>query len=215
MWRETISSTANLGFRIEGIKKDDLKSKDFKTIKSREEIMDMFKEFCAGYPHALVSLQLGRDSHEGCKCEALRLNPKFFRVCVCHITLRTIPIQSHQTIQANPPTDAFPLQPKYIQRLKAIRATLEHSEFFRTHEIIGSSLLFLHDRRHASCWLIDFAKTDTLPDDIKITHKKNWEVGNHEDGYLIGLNNIIDLFAAVAKEMDKQDSDQSSSESSG
>lgn len=55
VWRETISSTANLGFRIEGIKKDDLKSKDFKTIKSREEIMEMFKEFTEEYPHALVS----------------------------------------------------------------------------------------------------------------------------------------------------------------
>lgn len=55
VWRETISSTANLGFRIEGIKKDDLKSKDFKTLKERTEIMGMFKEFCHGYPHALVS----------------------------------------------------------------------------------------------------------------------------------------------------------------
>lgn len=55
VWRETISSTANLGFRIEGIKKDDLKSKDFKTIKAKDEIKDMFREFCAGYPHALVS----------------------------------------------------------------------------------------------------------------------------------------------------------------
>jgi len=156
VWRETISSTANLGFRIEGIKKDDLKSKDFKTIKSRDEIMDMFKEFCSGYPHAL---------------------------------------------------------PKYIQRLKAIRATLEHSEFFQTHEIIGSSLLFLHDRRQASCWLIDFAKTGPLPDHITISHKKNWEVGNHEDGYLIGLNNIIDLFSMVANEL--LDSDQNNSDSSG
>lgn len=105
-------------------------------------------------------------------------------------------------------------QPKYIQRLKAIRATLEHSEFFKTHEIIGSSLLFLHDRRHASCWLIDFAKTDTLPDSIRINHKQNWEVGNHEDGYLIGLNNIIDLFTIVAKELEKQGSDQSGTDSS-
>lgn len=55
VWRETISSTESLGFRIEGIKKDDLKSKDFKTIKAKEEIKEMFKEFCAGYPHALVS----------------------------------------------------------------------------------------------------------------------------------------------------------------
>lgn len=89
---------------------------------------------------------------------------------------------------------------------------MEHSEFFKTHEIIGSSLLFLHDRRHASCWLIDFAKTDTLPDGITINHKNNWEVGNHEDGYLIGLNNIIELFTAVAKEMEK-DSDNNSDSS--
>ena len=54
VWRETISSTANLGFRIEGIKKDDLKSKDFKTIKTKEEITEMFKEFIKGYPFALV-----------------------------------------------------------------------------------------------------------------------------------------------------------------
>lgn len=56
VWRETISSTANLGFRIEGIKKDDLKSKDFKTIKTRQEIMEMFKEFIKGYPFALVRI---------------------------------------------------------------------------------------------------------------------------------------------------------------
>jgi hypothetical protein len=30
-----------------------MKSKDFKTIKERDEIMEMFKEFCNGYPHAL------------------------------------------------------------------------------------------------------------------------------------------------------------------
>lgn len=98
-----------------------------------------------------------------------------------------------------------------MQRLKAIRATLEHSEFFKSHEIIGSSLLFLHDRKHASCWLIDFAKTGPVPDGIKITHKKNWEVGNHEDGYLIGLNNIIDLFSEVATAMEKCGSDNSDS----
>lgn len=101
-----------------------------------------------------------------------------------------------------------------MQRLKAIRATLEHSEFFNGHEIIGSSLLFLHDRKHASCWLIDFAKTGPVPDGIAITHKKNWEVGNHEDGYLIGLNNIIDLFTEVANEMEKRKADPDNSDSS-
>lgn len=57
VWRETISSTATLGFRIEGIKKaDGTSSKDFKTTKSREQIMEAFKDFTHGFPHALVSI---------------------------------------------------------------------------------------------------------------------------------------------------------------
>lgn len=141
VWRETISSTSTLGFRIEGIKKSDgTSSKDFKTTKSREQISDAFREFAEGFPHAL---------------------------------------------------------PKYIQRLKAIRATLGFSEFFKRHEVIGSSLLFVHDRHHASVWLIDFAKTVVLPETVNIGHDRKWKVGNHEDGYLIGINNLIDIFTEV------------------
>ncbi|MEE6473705.1 hypothetical protein FKM82_010144, partial [Ascaphus truei] len=45
-WRETISSTATLGFRIEGIKKEDgTVNRDFKKTKSREQVMEAFKEF--------------------------------------------------------------------------------------------------------------------------------------------------------------------------
>lgn len=141
VWRETISSTATLGFRIEGIKKDDgTSSKDFKTVKAKEEILSKFEKFTEGCIHAL---------------------------------------------------------PKYIQRLKSIRATLECSEFFRKHEIIGCSLLFVHDRDKAGIWLIDFAKTIPLPEDVQITHSKQWQLGNHEDGFLVGLNNLIELFSEV------------------
>uniref|UniRef100_A0A182NMU1 Kinase n=1 Tax=Anopheles dirus TaxID=7168 RepID=A0A182NMU1_9DIPT len=141
VWRETISSTSTLGFRIEGIKKSDgTSSKDFKTTKSRDQICEAFREFADGFPHAM---------------------------------------------------------PKYIQRLKAIRATLEYSEFFKSHEVIGSSLLFVHDRHKASVWLIDFAKTVALPENVAITHDSKWKVGNHEDGYLIGINNLIEIFSEV------------------
>lgn len=61
-------------------------------------------------------------------------------------------------------------------------------------QVIGSSLLFVHDSESANVWLIDFAKTLILPDDIKISHDSEWVVGNHEDGYLIGINNLIDIF---------------------
>lgn len=56
VWRETISSTATLGFRIEGIRKaDGTSSKDFKTTKSKEQIINAFIEFTDGFPHAIVS----------------------------------------------------------------------------------------------------------------------------------------------------------------
>lgn len=57
VWRETISSTATLGFRIEGIKKaDGTSSKDFKTTKSRDQITEAFRDYTLGFPHAIVSI---------------------------------------------------------------------------------------------------------------------------------------------------------------
>lgn len=97
----------------------------------------------------------------------------------------------------------FP-QEKYIERLKSIRTTLQRSEFFRTHEVIGSSLLFVHDRNKASIWLIDFAKTISLPTNTEISHKNEWRVGNHEDGYLIGINNLIAIFEDLINDHSKR-----------
>lgn len=101
--------------------------------------------------------------------------------------------------------------------MQAIKATLESSEFFNTHEvtidlhgvefwynfqllqIIGSSLLFVHDRYTANVWLIDFAKTISLPENVKIDHNSSWRVGNHEDGYLVGVNNLIKIFKTMCE----------------
>ncbi|XP_017852234.1 inositol-trisphosphate 3-kinase A isoform X1 [Drosophila busckii] len=157
VWRETISSTATLGFRIEGIKKSDgTSSKDFKTTKSREQIKLAFSEFLSGHPHIL---------------------------------------------------------PRYIQRLRAIRGTLDVSEFFQTHEVIGSSLLFVHDHTHASVWLIDFAKTVALPPEHNIDHYSAWKVGNHEDGYLIGINNLIDIFVELQAAFEAESANETASAS--
>lgn len=94
------------------------------------------------------------------------------------------------------------LQPKYLERLKNIKSSLQESQFFRTHELIGSSLLFVHDKRKASIWMIDFAKTVPIPNDLSIDHNSAWAVGNHEDGYLIGLNNLISIFESLLNKDD-------------
>ena len=67
-------------------------------------------------------------------------------------------------------------------------------------QVIGCSLLFVHDRYNAIVWLIDFAKTIKLPEDVKITHGSKWKVGNHEDGYLIGVNNLISIFMTMLEQ---------------
>lgn len=92
------------------------------------------------------------------------------------------------------------IQPGYLERLKNIRTILKESHFFKTHELIGSSLLFVHDKRKASVWMIDFAKTVPVPEDVNIDHNTAWKVGNHEDGYLIGLNNLISIFESLLKD---------------
>ncbi|XP_073460971.1 inositol-trisphosphate 3-kinase B-like [Aquarana catesbeiana] len=136
-WRESVSSTAMLGFRIEGvtIEAGSVK-KNFKKMKSREQIMETFVIFTKSRQDILVA---------------------------------------------------------YVKRLESMQAALKESEFFRTHEVIGSSLLFVHDRRGtANIWMIDFGKTTVTPAHISLRHDVAWEPGTHEDGYLLGLQNLID-----------------------
>uniref|UniRef100_A0A3Q1GF89 Kinase n=1 Tax=Acanthochromis polyacanthus TaxID=80966 RepID=A0A3Q1GF89_9TELE len=79
----------------------------------------------------------------------------------------------------------------YHSRLLALSDALKNSLFFRTHEVIGSSLLFVHDHTKASVWMIDFGKTTPLGDGREIRHNVPWVEGSREDGYLIGLTSLI------------------------
>ena len=62
----------------------------------------------------------------------------------------------------------------YLDRLRLIQALCEKSEFFASHELIGSSLLFVHDEEKASVWMIDFEKTRSLDGEFSISHDKEW-----------------------------------------
>ncbi|XP_030070249.1 inositol-trisphosphate 3-kinase A [Microcaecilia unicolor] len=141
-WRETISSTATLGFRIEGIKKADGScNTNFKRTKTRQQVLKVFLEFIEGNQNILD---------------------------------------------------------KYLNRLQELRGIVESSEFFRRHEVIGSSLLFVHDKSgRAQIWLIDFGKTTLLSDGQTLDHRIPWREGNREDGYLFGMDNLIDILASL------------------
>ncbi|XP_064598159.1 inositol-trisphosphate 3-kinase homolog isoform X2 [Liolophura sinensis] len=82
-------------------------------------------------------------------------------------------------------------------KLLHLRQCFEKSEFFKSHELIGSSLLVMFDNRGTTgVWMIDFAKT--LSVEHTVTHREPWVLGNHEDGYLTGLDNLIQVFTDLS-----------------
>ncbi|XP_042286175.1 inositol-trisphosphate 3-kinase C isoform X2 [Thunnus maccoyii] len=139
-WRETLSSTATLGFRIEGFRKANEECHtNFKRTKSREQVTEALDNFVESNTHIVWG---------------------------------------------------------YLRRLKQLRQVLETSHFFRTHEVVGSSLLFVHDwNGQTGIWMIDFGKTVALPAPLTLDHRTPWVEGNREDGYLWGLDNLIDILA--------------------
>ncbi|XP_053192296.1 inositol-trisphosphate 3-kinase A [Scomber japonicus] len=144
-WRESMSSTNTLGFRIEGIKKCDGTCRtDFKKTRSKQDVILVFRDFVGGNFNIIKS---------------------------------------------------------YLRRLMEIQQALKMSDFFKQHEVIGSSLLFIHDHTgNAQVWIIDFGKTTALPEGQTLNHDIPWQEGNREDGYLWGLENLIHTLESVSSE---------------
>ncbi|XP_039217836.1 inositol-trisphosphate 3-kinase C [Crotalus tigris] len=146
-WRESLSSTSTLGFRIEGIKRaSGTCSTSFKKTRQPKQVAEAFWDF------------LDRDKH---------------------------------------------LLNSYLDQLREVRAALAQSEFFKAHEVVGSSLLFVHDKTGlARVWMIDFGKTVPLPDKQTLTHRLPWVEGNREDGYLWGLENLMTIMQNMLEKPD-------------
>jgi 1D-myo-inositol-triphosphate 3-kinase len=89
--------------------------------------------------------------------------------------------------------------------LLELRADLEASAFFQAHEFIGSSLLFVYDADGAGAAdgaavkMIDFAKTQPVAAEKLegYTHRQPWVCGNQEDGYLFGLDSLVDCWGKL------------------
>ena len=147
MFREELSSSRTLGYRIEGVKLADEEPRtDFQRMREAREVQAVGHSFLPPVD-----------------------DPLFERV-----------------------------RKMFLKRLLDLRQALDASTFFHEHEVVGSSLLFLYDRTgHAGVTMIDFGKTSKAP--VPITHTEPWVMGNHEDGYLIGVQGVIDLFESAGR----------------
>jgi len=89
------------------------------------------------------------------------------------------------------------LKELYLQRLRDVAAALTDSPVFHNHQFINTSLLFVHDeeKTRAGVWMIDFSKA--RPSSQRLTHTLPWELGNQEDGYLWGLQNLTRLWDSI------------------
>lgn len=82
-------------------------------------------------------------------------------------------------------------------------------------QVIGSSLLFVHDHRsRAGVWMIDFGRTTPVPGTRELLHNVPWTEGSGEDGYLIGLTSLIAALSQAVDMADGQEQDGSIGEKS-
>lgn len=70
-------------------------------------------------------------------------------------------------------------------------------------QFVGSSLLFLADPKgHCSVRMVDFGVTRPAPEGCSYRHDVPWTAGGREDGYLIGLDSLIELWSEL-QELDE------------
>lgn len=82
---------------------------------------------------------------------------------------------------------------RLLARLCEVRSKIEQSEYFKTREVVGSSLFVIYDDTKVGVWLIDFAKTNKLPEGKTVNHRTPWVQGNHEEGLLYGFDRLISV----------------------
>lgn len=137
-FRENLSSSSTLGFRIEGYKTwaQTVPKTEFKLVKTRDQVREVMESFLSARKDVVKQI---------------------------------------------------------LDKVKEIQQKFRLSEFFKKHEVIGSSLLLIYDAQKVGVWMIDFAKTVPVPEGASIDHRKEWVFGNHEDGYLFGLDNLAQI----------------------
>lgn len=144
--------------------------------------------------YMLFREQMSSSANKGFRIEALRMKGS------SPVTdLKTVKSDSevYETI-AQFLCDKKHLTKDLLERLKQIRTYIEKSTFFKRHEIVGSSIFIVYDEDHIGAWLIDFAKSRKLDENVHVNHRASWIPGNCEEGLLYGVDQLITIFEDIS-----------------
>ena len=90
----------------------------------------------------------------------------------------------------------------FLERLRELREALELCDEFMSHSFLRTSLLFTYSdaTNAANVHMIDLSRVSDAKQ--ALTHRAAWAPGNHEDGYLTGLDNITRILAGLVDAQD-------------
>jgi 1D-myo-inositol-triphosphate 3-kinase len=89
----------------------------------------------------------------------------------------------------------------FAQELRKLRSRFEEDPIARRHAFVRSSLFLIYSdlTNDASVHMIDFARC--YDSGIELTHRGAWAQGNHEDGFLTGLDNLVRIFEELGEQI--------------
>ena len=97
----------------------------------------------------------------------------------------------------------------FARQCRQLRDAFEADDVAAHHAFIRSSLLFVYSdvTNDTSVHMIDFARCYRT--EKNLSHRAAWQPGNHEDGYLTGLDNLVRILEDLAGEGEGRESDNS------
>ena len=71
--------------------------------------------------------------------------------------------------------------------------------------LLGRSILLVYSNatNTTTCHVIDLTRVSELLGGQTVNHRDEWAPGNHEDGYLVGLDNLIATFEDVHAQLER------------
>ena len=188
-FREALSSSATHGWRIEGMHVSGHgKVEIAKTMREHGALLAALSQFVQG--QARTARQL-----EGQLCalrDALQSSTWFMQ---------------HEVLSPSGCTRSNQALHTPVQLLACI-STSRHVPPSHA-QVVSSSLLVVYDAATPpmaapGIWMIDFAHVNPLPTvGTMLTHRDAWQKGNHEEGYLFGLDNLLATFDELSGILEK------------